>query len=231
MNNETIWPRAILLDFYGTIVEEDGAQIEQVCREIARASSKAAIPKEVKSYWGRTFGEMFLQSYGSTFQRERELERASLQKVVMHFEADLDSKRLCHIVYDYWTHPVIFPESRDVLAKLNVPVCLVSNVDNADLASALRHNGLSFDLIVTSEDCKAYKPRPEPFEKALSLLSLSCKEVLHVGDSLGSDVRGANALGIPVLWIDRKGREIPAGCQRPDYISSDLTGVLELVRS
>jgi 2-haloalkanoic acid dehalogenase type II len=229
MNNETIWPRAILLDFYGTVVEEDGAQIEQVCHEIARASSEAATPKEVKSYWGRIFGEMFLQSYGSIFQRERELEQASLQKVVMHFDADLDSGRLCHIVYDYWTRPVIFPESRDVLAKCNVPVCLVSNVDNADLASALRHNGLSFDLIVTSEDCRAYKPRPEPFGKALSLLDLSGKEVLHVGDSLGSDVRGAKALGIPVLWINRKRREMPAGYQQPDHISSDLTGVLSLL--
>jgi len=231
MNNETIWPGAILLDFYGTVVEEDGAQIEQVCHEIARASSKSATPEEVKSYWGRIFGEMFLQSYGVAFQRERDLEQASLQKVVMHFDADLDSERLCLIVYDYWTRPVIFPESRDVLAKCNIPVCLVSNVDNADLASALRHNGLSFDLIVTSEDCRAYKPRPEPFEEALSMLGLSGEEVLHVGDSLGSDVRGAKALGIPVLWINRKEREIPAGYQQPDYVSSDLTGVLELVRS
>jgi len=55
--------------------------------------------------------------------------------------------------------------------------------DNADLASALKHVRMSFDHVVTSEDCRAYKPRPEPFQRALRLLGLEAHEVLHVGDS------------------------------------------------
>jgi hypothetical protein len=38
-------------------------------------------------------------------------------------------------------------------------------------------------------------------------------------------------IGQTIFWVNRKGREIPAGYQRPDYISSDLTGVLEIARS
>jgi len=231
MNSETAWPRAILLDFYGTVVEEDGAQIGRVCDEIARASSKATTVKEVSSYWGRVFNEMCFRSYGDAFRLERKLEQASLQEVLLHFDADLNSEELNQLLYDYWTRPMIFPESKDVIANCGVPVCLLSNIDNADLASAIKHNRLSFDLIVTSEDCRAYKPRPEPFEKALSLLGLSNEEVLHVGDSLDSDVRGAKALGIPVLWINRKGKNLPAGYERPDYVSADLTGVLDIVDS
>lgn len=231
MNSRTTWPRAILLDFYGTVVEEDGAPIARVCDEIVRTSSKATTSKEVSSYWGHVFNGMCLRSCGSTFRLERELEQASLQEVLLHFDADLDSGKLSQILYDYWTCPTIFPESRDVIAKCSIPMCLLSNIDNADLALALKHNKLSFDLIVTSEDCRAYKPRPGPFEKALSLLRLSNEEVLHVGDSLGSDVRGAKALGIPVLWVNRRGRALPAGYERPDYISKDLTGVLDVASS
>jgi 2-haloacid dehalogenase/putative hydrolase of the HAD superfamily len=110
-----------------------------------------------------------------------------------------------------------------------LPICLVSNIDNAELDSALRYNKLHFDLIVTSEDCRAYKPRREMFEKALLLLGLSREEVLHVGDSLGSDVRGAKAWGIPVLWLNRKNRPIPTGASAPDYITADLEGLLNIL--
>ena len=229
MKNETTWPRAILMDFYGTVVEEDDAQIAYVCHEIVRASSRATIPKEVSSYWGSVFNGMCFESYGSAFRCQRELEQESLKEVLLHFDADLNSETLSQTLYDYWTRPDIFPESRNVLAKCSVPVCLVSNIDNADLASALEYSGLSFDLVVTSEDCKTYKPRPEMFEKSLSLLNLSHEEILHVGDSLGSDVRGARALGIPVLWINRKKRELPDEYDPPDYVSTDLTGILNIL--
>ncbi len=66
------------------------------------------------------------------------------------------------------------------------------------------------------------------FKKALSLLGLSNKDVLHVGDSFSSDVQGAIALEIPVLWINRKGRELSPGHNSPDYVSTDLTGILNI---
>jgi len=231
MSSEITWPRAIFLDFYGTVVEEAGEPIVQVCHEIVEASSKTPTLEEVNAYWSRVFGEACFNSHGNSFRCERELEQASLQEVLLHFDADLDSAQLTQSLYDYWTRPMIFPESRDVLARCSVPVCLVSNVDNADLASALKYNNLSFDLIVTSEDCRAYKPRPEPFEKALSLLRLSSEEVLHVGDSLSCDVRGAKAYGIPALWINKKGKTLPAGYEQPEYVSTDLTGILDILNS
>jgi FMN phosphatase YigB (HAD superfamily) len=84
--------------------------------------------------------------------------------------------------------------------------------------------------VVTSEDCKAYKPRSEPFKKALSILNLANEEVLHVGDSIRSDIQGAKAMRIPVLWINRKKRSFPAKLQHPDYTSIDLKGILEILQ-
>ena len=113
-----------------------------------------------------------------------------------------------------------------MLAELAVPVCLVTNIDNAELLSALRHTGLSFDEAVTSEDCRAYTPREEVFAKALSVLDMPPADVLHVGDSLGNDVQGAKRVGIPVLWINRKNQQPSTVGEVPDYTSTDLTGLL-----
>ncbi len=229
MNLKMTWPKAILLDFYGTVVEDDHIQIGNICEKIARASSKNTTAKEVAIHWDSVFSELCLKSHGDIFISQRDLERLSLQEVLLHFNADLDSERLCQNLYERWMCSKTFPESRDVIAKCHVPICLVSNIDNADLASTIRHNNLSFDLIVTSEDCRAYKPRPELFEKALSLLGMSNEEVLHVGDSLSSDVRGAKMRGIPVLWINRKGRKLSSQHEQPDYISTDLFGILDIL--
>jgi 2-haloacid dehalogenase/putative hydrolase of the HAD superfamily len=228
---DTTWPRAILLDFYGTVVEEDHAPIATICDQIARASSRDVTASEISAFWGRRFGELCAQSHGRAFRSQREVERISLQDVLQHFDADLDGERLNQVLYDYWVRPSLYPESRSVVSQCKRPVCLVSNIDEVDLRSALEHTGLTFEHIITSDGCRAYKPRPEPFMSALSLLGLSSHEVLHVGDSLRSDVRGARALSIPVLWINRRNRALPPGHEPPDYVSADLTGLIDVLRA
>jgi len=228
--NQDFSPCALLLDFYGTVVEEDDVPIGKICDRIAQTSPLAVTAAEVGSCWGRVFGELCSQSYGSAFRSQKELERLSLQRVLQHFESNLDSGALSETLYEYWGRPTIFPESKEVLAQCRIPICLVSNIDNAEIQLALKHNDLSFDWVVTSEGCRAYKPRGEMFEKALSLLGLSAGEVLHIGDSLGSDVRGAKSQKIPVLWVNRRNRLAPCRDEAPDYISPDLTGLLDTLR-
>jgi len=226
---EDFLPRAILLDFYGTVVEEDDVQIKKICEEVCKASPLVITAEEIGSYWGRIFGQLCSQSFGAAFRLQKELERLSLQYVLRRFEADLNGDSLSQMLCEYCAHPTIFPESREVLAKCKIPVCLVSNIDNAELQAALKYNNLCFNWVVTSEDCRAYKPRGEMFKKALSLFGLPAGKVLHVGDSLSSDVQGAKSQGIPVFWINRRKRPISFIDEAPDYISTDLTGLLDII--
>ena len=64
------------------------------------------------------------------------------------------------------------------------------------------------------------------FETALSKLGLSKENVIHVGDSISSDVIGAQKNGIKVMWINRKNR-IVDGTIKPDYASDSLNGILK----
>jgi 2-haloalkanoic acid dehalogenase type II len=222
MGKPEIWPQALLLDFYGTVVEEDGAVIGAICNQISTTSSSGVSPKEVADHWSNVFGRMCARCFGDAFLTQRELEHESLRLVLQHFESGLDAHVLSYPLFAYWQRPAIFPESSQVLAQLDIPVCVVSNIDEGDLKTALDFHGLSFDAVVTSEACRAYKPRGEMFAQALSMLSLSAEDVLHVGDSLRIDVVGAKALGIPALWINRQARPLPTDGPSPDWAAGNL---------
>ena len=51
----------------------------------------------------------------------------------------------------------------------------------------------------------------EFFEYALNATGLKPEQVVHIGDSLSSDVKGASALGIDTIWLNRRNREVPKG--------------------
>ncbi len=123
-------PQAILLDFYGTVVKEDDSYIQKICQQITQASAWNPTSSEVGSYWSEIFHKLCNQSFGTTFQLQRELERNSLEQVLKHFQANLDSAGLSQILIEYWAKPTIFPESKAVLAQCKIPICLVSNIVN-----------------------------------------------------------------------------------------------------
>lgn len=108
-------------------------------------------------------------------------------------------------------------------------MCLVSNTDRADIEAAIDYHGLEFDHVVTSEDARSYKPRPELFERALDQLGVRRDAVLHAGDSLSSDVAGADNAGIPVAWVNRSARPRPAeACLRAEVASlAELADLLK----
>ena len=49
-----------------------------------------------------------------------------------------------------------------------------------------------------------------------------------VGDSLTSDIRGANNVGIPCCWYDPKGHALPEDL-RVDFHISHLSQVVEIL--
>jgi 2-haloalkanoic acid dehalogenase type II len=207
---DVVWPQGILLDFYGTVVEEDDPVISSICRAVfekattGHPSGAGAVGK----YWSGVFADACMAAAGPTFVSQRILEHRSLQETASHFGADLDLDSLSKQIFAYWQRPPLLPDAVDFLA-MDRPVCIVSNIDRQDLDAAMADHGIRVDLSVTSEDVRAYKPRPEPFQLALDLLGLNHDDVLHVGDSLSTDVTGANALGIPVAWVNRTGRRRP----------------------
>lgn len=202
--------QAIFIDFYGTVVYEDGEVIEKVSREIYE-TGKAKETYEIGSYWWKEFQTAFQAAFGDAFERQRDLEYRSLEKTIQHFQSSADAVKLSNLMFEYWQKPPIFEESKQFLESSPVPVYIVSNIDRDDILKAIEFHGLKPAGVFTSEDARSYKPRKELFELALKSTGLSPEQVVHIGDSLSSDVKGAMSVGINAIWVNRSRREIPDG--------------------
>ena len=106
---------------------------------------------------------------------------------------------------------------------------------------AIATNGLSFiqegrlrnlkkyaSHLFVSEGLGAIKPVPAYFEKLLEGLGANADECLMIGDSLHSDVAGANGAGMDSCWYNPKGVEND-GYAQPTYEIHALRELLTLL--
>ncbi|WP_078551985.1 HAD family hydrolase [Bacillus alkalicellulosilyticus] len=222
--------KAIFLDFYGTVVHEDEKIINRICQQIKENSPTKSTVKEIGGVWWEELARLFRKSYGANFRYQRTLEESSLQKTLSHFHSSLDETTLCEEMFDYWMRPDIFPDSVTFLSDNTLPVYILSNIDRDDILKAMKAHQISVEDVITSEDVKSYKPRPEMFNYALELSGLTPSEVIHVGDSLSSDVAGANHVGIRSVWVNRTDR-VNKGEKKPDYEIKALDELTHIINS
>jgi len=115
------------------------------------------------------------------------------------------------------------PPFSGLLARLTAAGCrlgILSNVDDDLLGQTLRHFPVSFDVVVTAQQVRSYKPAHGHFLEARR--RIGGDRWLHAAQSLFHDVVPARELGIPVAWINRKA-ERPAGDAAADVELKNLT--------
>lgn len=79
--------------------------------------------------------------------------------------------------------------------------------------------------LVISEDVGHLKPHPKIFEHATSLTSYKPNEILYIGDSFNSDVKGGTGFGWNVAWFAANGEEEKN--QQADFIFNDFTNLTD----
>lgn len=213
--------KAIFVDFYGTIVYEDGEVIKKITEIICKSGQ--CNPKDVAKFWWQDFQKTYLNSYGESFELQRILEKKSLIHTLEKFNLSANVNELSNMLFDYWVKPPIFQDSKAFFNMCPLPIYIVSNIDNSDIMQAIKYHSLQPAGVFTSEDAKSYKPRKELFELALKTTGFKASEVIHIGDSLNSDVYGASNVGIRAILLNRFGKIIP------DRIES-ITSMLEVFK-
>jgi 2-haloalkanoic acid dehalogenase type II len=220
--------KAVFLDFYGTLVHEDNKVIAEITKEISENSPLDAKPHEIDSFWWKSFSALCSNSHGKTFQTQRVIEQISLNDTLLQYKCDLDSQILSQKLFDYWQYPTVFDDTKTFINKCNLPIYVLSNIDRTDIITAIKYNNLNLSDVITSEDVSSYKPRAEMFLRALDCYKLLTSEVLHIGDSLTSDIKGAQDSGIKACWVNRKHKEVKGGIN-PDYLMENLMGIFEIL--
>ena len=84
-----------------------------------------------------------------------------------------------------------------------------------------------FDVVVTFDDTKAFKPSTMPFKAAFKKLKLKPSQCLMVGDRPERDIKGAKKLGMTTCFA--KYGNPKAKSSEADYEINDIKELLEIV--
>ena len=121
----------------------------------------------------------------------------------------LDRDNFFEIAYEHFAEAGVwklYPEVVAVLEQLRqrFQLAVISNFDGR-LRFILQNLGISkyFAHLFISSELGADKPDPEIFRRALKLMHLNAKEVLHVGDDPERDWKAAKEAGLLVFQLNR----------------------------
>jgi 2-haloacid dehalogenase len=90
---------------------------------------------------------------------------------------------------------------------------ILSNIDDKLLGATRRHFRSDFDLVVTAQQVRSYKPDPAHFKECARRIGGKSGWV-HIASGYETDVDPCLKLKIPVIWVNRRGEQLEAGQKR-----------------
>jgi 2-haloacid dehalogenase len=126
----------------------------------------------------------------------------------------------------------LIPGAEKLLQQLKgVPVIIVTNGIAEVQKSRIARSGLDglYKGMIISEEAGWAKPDPRIFEQAMLFTEgIPKKEIIMLGDSLSSDIQGANNAAIDSCWFNPSGAT-NASKAVPDYEIKELSGFLAII--
>jgi 2-haloacid dehalogenase/putative hydrolase of the HAD superfamily len=215
--------KAVTFDAYGTLLRNEDLML--VPQRIVADHGLSVRVDDILRLWTELYSEA---TQLRPFRTLREIQGEILTRVLRQFHVGADAASYVDLFFQVTTKVELYPETLEVLTALaHLPSAIVSNADHEHVAAW--NFTLSVQFIVVSETVRAYKPDRLVFQKALDQLSLEPHEVLHVGDSDVDDVRGAQAAGLRIAWVNRDGRSRRPDVPPPDFEIRDLTELPRLL--
>ena len=96
---------------------------------------------------------------------------------------------------------VLFPDAIDVLSDLADRFTLIAITNgNADVHKTAL--GPLFKLAFRADEVGSAKPDAKIFEVAMSAAACASNEMIHIGDSIETDVNGALNAGVTPIWFN-----------------------------
>src|SRR5216683_3061881 len=105
-----------------------------------------------------------------------------------------------------WGTLPVFADAEAMLAALRAEghrLGVLTNCDEDLFEQTHRSFRTPFDLVVTAERVRDYKPSPAHFRYFSRVSGVKAGEWVHVANSWYHDITPARDLGIPRIWLDR----------------------------
>jgi len=223
--------KGVFFDLFGTLVYGTSEAFDALTKEVE-------IKYDVKNFW-EAFREEMIAFYSkgiinAKFQRLHDAYGGIMGRALAKCSRKIDpseTRSLVEFFFSKVAETPPRPEAVEVLTKLRERgfiVGVVSNVDTETLYRELKGANLLnlLDVVVSSEEVRAYKPSPLPFREALKRAKVAARQAVYISDR-ARDMLGAKGVGMVTVFIGEEAdQETPSV---PDYAVTTLKEAYELV--
>ena len=198
--------KALVFDTFGTVVDWRGSIVEE-----GKAWEKSRGGATIE--WGR-FADRWRAGYAPSMDKVRKgempwtnldhLHRALLEDLLREFKIEGLSEEEKDHWNRVWHRLKPWPDSVAGLTRLRkkYTIAPLSNGNVALLADMAKNAGIPWDLILSAELARHYKPDREAYLTAVSLLELKPEEVMMCAAHSG-DLMSARGFGLRTGFIHR----------------------------
>jgi 2-haloacid dehalogenase len=231
-------PRALIFDVFGTCVDWRGSIIAEGPALDARWGTSTDWAKLADAWRGRYQPALEeVRSGRRSWTILDVLHRESLDALAPSFGLDkLDEAARDHL-NRIWHRLRPWPDTVAGLTRLKARFVLgpLSNGNFALLTNMAKHAGLPWDVNLSVELYRAYKPLPASYLGAVGLLGLEPRQVMMVAAHY-SDLQAAAACGLRTAYVhrprefgDRPPNDLPPD-PRVDLIAKDFEDLATQLR-
>lgn len=114
---------------------------------------------------------------------------------------------------DAWPQMPVFPDVAEALSALvssGWRLAVLTNCDDDLFAATSARLPVPFDLVVTAEQVRSYKPDLRHFRKFAEITGATPDNWIHVANSWVHDIAPASRMGLRSVWVDRDRTGHPA---------------------
>jgi 2-haloacid dehalogenase/putative hydrolase of the HAD superfamily len=214
----------VTFDVYGTLIDWEGGAVDAFVKEAAK-DGVTLDPAQIVPL----FHSVQEQIQAGSYELYAEVLRRTAVQIAKELGWSLEPSR-AGFLPDSIQRWLPFKETAPVLQKIakKYSVGLISNIDDKLLGQTRRHIPLDFDLVVTAQQVRSYKPDPAHFTECERRIG-GKKGWVHIASSYYYDVEPCVKKKIPVIWVNRHGDALEPNQKKPDAEVRTLREAAKLI--
>jgi 2-haloacid dehalogenase/putative hydrolase of the HAD superfamily len=212
----------VSFDVYGTLIDWETGVYEAFVKEAERDGYTLSRDELIP-----LFHEAQADIKGGSYELYAEVLRRTAVTISKQLGWPLEPSRSGFLPDSVQRWPA-FKETNTQLerCKKKFEIGLVSNVDDKLLGLTRRHFKTDFDLVVTAQQVRSYKPDPAHFKETERRLGTK-KGWVHVACSYYYDVEPCLKAKVPVIWVNRSKQQLDSSQKKP---TAEVKNLLEAAK-
>ena len=212
----------VTFDVYGTLIDWETGAYDAFTKEAERDGFTIERDELI-----RLFHEIQIDIQSGSYELYAEVLRRTAVQISRQLGWPLEPSRSGFLPNSVGRWPA-FKETNTQLDRFRkkYELGLISNIDDKLLGETRRHFKADFDLVVTAQQVRSYKPDPAHFKEAERRIG-SKKGWVHVASSYYYDVEPCIKAKIPVIWVNRNKESLDPSQKKP---TAEVRSLLEAAK-